>query len=101
MEETKKGALQTGESPAQKAIKLSESVLHPFASPETQMNVPREAEDRKEYESILQDKMKLLEEAKKKKGVNVRSTVSGNGAKRTIDQTLEDTFDAIQSRASH
>ena len=45
---------------------------------------------------------KALEEAKKKKGINVRSTVSGsNGSKKTIDQTLQDTYDAIQTRASH
>ncbi len=63
--ESKKGTWQTGESPAPKTVKLPESVLHPVASPETQMNVPREADDRKEYESILHDKIKLLDEAKK------------------------------------
>lgn len=45
---------------------------------------------------------KALEEAKKKKGINVRSTASGsNGGKKTIDQTLNDTYDALMSNASH
>ena len=45
---------------------------------------------------------KALEEAKKKKGINVKSTVSGgNGTKKTIDQTLNDAYEAIVSSASH
>lgn len=71
-----------------------------WANPTTrQAELDKLQADKAIKEAELQKK--ALEEAKKKKGVNVRSTVSGNGAKRTIDQTLEDTFDAIQSRASH
>jgi hypothetical protein len=43
---------------------------------------------------------KALEEAKKKKGINVKSTVSGsNGVKKSIDETLNDAYDALQSSA--
>jgi len=66
----------------------------------------RQAElDRLQADKIAKDtelQKKALEEAKKKKGANVRSTVAGsNGAKKTIDQTLEDTYDALMSSASH
>jgi hypothetical protein len=72
-----------------------------WANPTTRVaEQTRLQEDKAKADAELQKK--ALEEAKKKKGINVRSTVAGSsGGKKTIEQTLNDTYDALQSRASH
>lgn len=72
-----------------------------WANPTTRIaEQTRLQEDKAKADAELQKK--ALEEAKKKKGINVRSTASGsNGGKKTIDQTLNDTYDALMSNASH
>lgn len=72
-----------------------------WANPTTRIaEQTRLQEEKAKADTELQKK--ALEEAKKKKGINVRSTISSsNGGKKTIDQTLNDTYDAIMSSASH
>lgn len=72
-----------------------------WANPTTRIaEQTRLQEEKVKADTELQKK--ALEEAKKKKGINVRSTASGsNGGKKTIDQTLNDTYDALMSNASH